>query len=287
MDMDESDHATIKFLNSLRRHAPIQRARFVHYLQDITLYSSLYQLSDMGLVDKESRVKGVALQMAELIAQHIDLNRLPEWDIEVRFGDPLATLRNHIEEFNADLTVIGKSTQANVHGISAKQVAREAASDVLIVPDQAKAKIQRIVVPFDFSTLSIQAMDQALTLRDLHPDSLEIHALHVFEVPPVNWYRIQRTEAQMTQMLQDDRREAFDKIVKREWPTHWTHIEFTALPKGNHTIGWQVMDWAKRVSASLIILGAKGHSGLERLLLGSVAERVVDLTEEIPVLIKR
>ena len=44
-----------------------------------------------------------------------------------------------------------------------------------------------------------------------------------------------------------------------------------------------ILDQAERVGADLIVLGTHGRTGLSRVLLGSVAERVVRLSE-VPVL---
>ena len=47
-----------------------------------------------------------------------------------------------------------------------------------------------------------------------------------------------------------------------------------------------ILDEAERIAADLIILGARGHSGIERALLGSVSAEVVDLAHR-PVLVAR
>jgi nucleotide-binding universal stress UspA family protein len=47
-----------------------------------------------------------------------------------------------------------------------------------------------------------------------------------------------------------------------------------------------IVDAAKKLRADVLVLGTHGHSGLDHLLLGSVAERVVR-TAPVPVLTVR
>jgi nucleotide-binding universal stress UspA family protein len=46
----------------------------------------------------------------------------------------------------------------------------------------------------------------------------------------------------------------------------------------------KIVEAAKRLHCDLIILGSHGHSGLEKILLGSVAERVIGISP-VPVMV--
>ncbi|NOZ58574.1 MAG: universal stress protein [Euryarchaeota archaeon] len=46
----------------------------------------------------------------------------------------------------------------------------------------------------------------------------------------------------------------------------------------------KIVEAAKRLNCDLIILGSHGHSGLEKMLLGSVAERVIGISP-VPVMV--
>ena len=45
------------------------------------------------------------------------------------------------------------------------------------------------------------------------------------------------------------------------------------------------MDYAYDKKADLIVMGAKGHSQVELLLMGSVTEKVLAVNESIPTLV--
>lgn len=48
----------------------------------------------------------------------------------------------------------------------------------------------------------------------------------------------------------------------------------------------EIVDWARAISADLVVVGTHGRSGLGRIFLGSVAERVLR-TSPCPVLVAR
>jgi len=46
----------------------------------------------------------------------------------------------------------------------------------------------------------------------------------------------------------------------------------------------KIVEAAKRLHCDLIVLGSHGHSGIEKILLGSVAERVIGISP-VPVMV--
>ena len=50
-------------------------------------------------------------------------------------------------------------------------------------------------------------------------------------------------------------------------------------------IAQYIMDYATSEEAGLIVMGAKGHSQVELLLMGSVTEKLLAINESIPTLV--
>ena len=131
-----------------------------------------------------------------------------------------------------------------------------------------------IVVPFDFSDHSHDAIDMALEMVD-SPE--HIHVVHVLPFiiptePGVVWGMVddaQRIEHAM-QALSDELKDSKYAAIKRE------------IVIGDP--GVIVADRAEELHADLIILPSHGRTGFSRILLGSVAERVVRLAK-CPVLV--
>jgi len=126
---------------------------------------------------------------------------------------------------------------------------------------------QTVVVPIDFSDQSFAAVDVALDLVD---GPSHLHVIHVLPAlqpaePGVIWNTIddesRRRHAQqaLEERLADDR---YAGIHMR--------VEF-----GNP--GREITEFAEKINADVIVLPSHGRTGLKRLLIGSVAERVMRL----------
>jgi len=131
-----------------------------------------------------------------------------------------------------------------------------------------------VVVPVDFSEASLEAVDQSLLLVE---DASHLHLIHVLPVlaaaePGVIWdtvddqSRSQHAEEALTQRLTDPKYQGI-------------HISAVVGDPGH-----EIADFAEQIEADLIVLPSHGRTGLRRLLIGSVAERVVRLAH-CPVLV--
>lgn len=134
---------------------------------------------------------------------------------------------------------------------------------------------QSIVVPWDFSDLAKDALSRAVELAE-STDQIEI--VHVTPYPSsvepsVVW------GAYDEDVIANNLEKSFQKEVGEPF----SRLKFTAL-FGDP--GSQIGKFAEDKNAGLVVISSHGRKGLSRLLLGSVAERVVRLSP-CPVLVLR
>ena len=133
-----------------------------------------------------------------------------------------------------------------------------------------------VVVPVDYSDESFQAVDLAVTLVS---DPSHLHVIHVLPYliptePGVIWStvddtgRMEHAREALETRLSEAGHKGIDICVEFGDP------------------GQQIAEFAQRQDADLIVLPSHGRTGLNRLLIGSVAERVVRLAH-CPVLVLR
>lgn len=135
---------------------------------------------------------------------------------------------------------------------------------------------QTIVVPWDFSDMSKAALAKALELAE---SAEQIDVVHVtpYEAdmePGIFWGT--KTE----EGIRRDIRVAFEKNIPEGTHPGLTFISLFGDP------GREIAGYAKEVDAGLVVISSHGRRGLSRLLLGSVAERVLRLAH-CPVLVLR
>lgn len=135
-------------------------------------------------------------------------------------------------------------------------------------------KGKRVLVPFDYSNESIEAVKVALVLAEQASD---VHVLHVLielpaSDPVVIWdelnaeRRKKATHESMEQKLKEAGVEGvqIDTTIGNPAPV--------------------IVDLAEEIEAGVIVIPSHGYTGVKRLFLGSVAERVVRLAK-CPVLV--
>ena len=137
-------------------------------------------------------------------------------------------------------------------------------------------KEQKIVVPFDFSNRSRNVFNQ---VRQWADESNEIHLIHVviptptvMDVNPPVW---------MPENLDfESKQHLLEKMTKEYSYTNVKHHCVIGNP------GNEIVKLANEERADVIVMPSHGRSGLSRFFLGSVAERVLRMSE-CPVFILR
>ncbi|MCH7660364.1 MAG: universal stress protein [Euryarchaeota archaeon] len=139
---------------------------------------------------------------------------------------------------------------------------------------------ERILVPTDGSAGVERAVEQATALASVH--GATIHAVFVVNTASFASLPMETSWEGVSDMLREDGREALERVReiadKRAVP-----IE-TAIIDG--TPSKEIVHYAIEEGCDLIVMGTHGRGGIDRLLLGSVAERVVRASS-VPVLTVR
>lgn len=133
-----------------------------------------------------------------------------------------------------------------------------------------------VVVPVDFSDMSWEAVETAISITG---DATKVHIVNVIpdleaNEPGVIWDVVDNESraAHVEKALHEKLGEEKFKAVK------------VAVAFGD--AGSEITDYAQANGADLIVIPSHGRRGIERLFMGSVAERVVRLAH-CPVLVLR
>lgn len=127
---------------------------------------------------------------------------------------------------------------------------------------------QRILVPFDGSEPATTALDRAL---EENPDA-EITVLHVIDAGELTHGGAGAGAAEsLDQAQREEAEELFDEAQERadDYGTTLTTVIETGQP------GDVIVSYAEKNDVDHVIMGSHGRSGLSGLLVGSVAESVI------------
>ena len=131
------------------------------------------------------------------------------------------------------------------------------------------AVIKQIMVPTDFSQIAADALDYAKTLAEAVKASL--HIVHILQEPkPVMFGEYVPLE-EYWEAVEKSAREAIGRVLKES-----EREKFHAtLWVGRGFPPDQIVKYAEQHAIDLIVMGTHGRSPVTRLLLGSVADRVI------------
>lgn len=133
-----------------------------------------------------------------------------------------------------------------------------------------------LLVPVDFSDEAFAAVDTAL---ELVTDSSHVCVVHVLEELPVYEFAEDYGPLSHENRERNSRRAIRERLASAKYENVRIEVVFDDPPHG-------IADFAQKIKADLIVMPSHGRTGLKRLLIGSVAERVVRLAH-CPVLVLR
>ncbi len=142
-------------------------------------------------------------------------------------------------------------------------------------------KLQRILVPVDFSACSKKALQYAAAFAEQFKARLLV--LHVVELYPIDYvFGVTTDTVESKRLLQ--RAEAELARVRRQYPNRrrWSIQTSVRLGKPYQ----EIVKAAREHRAQLVIMGTHGYTGFLHFQLGSTAERVVRAAP-CPVLVVR
>lgn len=185
--------------------------------------------------------------------------------IELREGiNPSKEIVRLADDLHADLIIMGRRGRRGLArlmvGDATRKVIGYADCNVLIVPRAAKMWQQRILLATDGSRHSEKAAETAGQLAKMF--GLPMSVLSVLRP---KFDEVRRAEAQ----LEVDR---VREVVANEG------IKVDSSIIENPDTAAAILDFSRSCGADLIVMGSHGRTGLGRLLLGSVAERVIGET---------
>jgi nucleotide-binding universal stress UspA family protein len=267
--------AAVRLANEAGAELVLAHAWYVPPMAFGAEYDLAAELMEEIRIDAQAALEAAAREAAALGATRLS-SRLVT-------GSPpheLVRVLEHDPEF--ELVVMGTHGRTGLArvllGSVAESVVRRAPCPVLVVrPDGAIGPFARVLCPVDFSEGSQRAVDLA---AELVPPGGAITLLHVIDPPAIH-----AREQRLLEVVRDLDRWAAAHLDA--WAAQLAAAAPVAkLCRVGHP-GAEILKLLDEGPAfDLVVLGSHGKLGLERVLLGSVAEKVVRHAS-CPVLVAR
>jgi monovalent cation/proton antiporter MnhG/PhaG subunit len=190
----------------------------------------------------------------------------------VRGGDPATAIVDEAEALDADLVIVGTRDQSRVRSLLAGSVAAGVLDGAMAPVLVARRPVVRtVLLATDGSTWSDAAIDVVARwpmFEDVEVEVLSVAALapHYRELPPL------RTMREAT-LRSRHRGQADAAVAELRAAGRRASANVRAGEPGPTIVGF-----AEQAGIDLIVLGSRGRTGLQRMVLGSVARDVLGAT---------
>ncbi len=206
-------------------------------------------------------------------------------EIAASHASPALDILAHAREHDVDLIVMGTHGRLGfghlLLGSVTEKVVRLADRPVLTVPCHDVPEGGPVLAPVDFSDGSREALRLAGALAAER--GAVLHALHVVEWPTeLPAYLLGVGLPAMPDVLARAQAELTAFVAATVGPDAVTAVRVRL----GGLAAYAVAEYAREVAAGLVVISTHGRTGLDRLLMGSVAERVVRMAS-CPVLTVR
>ena len=195
---------------------------------------------------------------------------------QLEAGSAAEGILDYTEEQSIDLVVMGTHGRRGAGrlllGSVAEEVVRRSECPVLTVrPDGeklAQPTVRRILAPVDFFEFTHLAIDYAVELAQTYGARIDLlHVLQHTALPEP--YGMPPMMDDLEQMQKNAHR-GLEKLVREDIGYEDVRV---AVEIGHPATG--IADYAEAHDIDLVVIPTHGRSGLKRILLGSVAEKVV------------
>ncbi len=130
---------------------------------------------------------------------------------------------------------------------------------------------KKILLPIDGSKHALKAAEHAFWLADNSHG--EIIALHVVETSSFSDIRARDLKKEMKEMLKDEGDQTLEELMEFSQKKNFQGNITAKVEEGSPAE--KILHLAEDDSVDLVVMGTSGKHGIDRFLIGSVAEKVV------------
>ncbi len=184
-------------------------------------------------------------------------------------GEPYERIIDLAQAENCDLIVMGRRGLRRLERVLVGSVTARVIGyspiDVLVIPRDTTVGFKKVLIATDGSKFSKAAEKKAIDFAKSYGGELTI--ISVVDVPPEFYAESPNTVDELV-----NKAKSYVEAVKKEAESSGVKAE-TIVKEGESF--WVITETAKDIGADLIVMGSYGRTGLKRLLMGSVTEKVI------------
>ncbi|WP_336335710.1 universal stress protein [Pseudomonas putida] len=210
-----------------------------------------------------------AHELAELLHQRYEVAA----GTHVMPGSVVSEITRQVQDQRTSLLVCGAKGQSLVRhllpGSTVQRMLSRMLCPLLVVKQAPRCEYRSLLVPVDFSPVSLRSIAVARTIAP----QAQITLLHVFEAPFEGSMRFANVD--------HDTLNHYRTVIKKDAVEKLAALsEAAGLPDARQVVvhgdpSWRIVEQEQELDCDLIVMGKQGESALEELLVGSITKHVL------------
>ncbi len=267
LDFSEKDTSLISYAGLISRMAQSEEVFFCHVQKQEGQFREL-QEEFPELAGKSA--EQLQLEMQDKVEGLFAGHENTQVRCEVREGHVLREMLHSIKDLDIDLSIVGQQADIELTSKVGEKLTRKAPCSVLILPEESRAVISKILVSVEYSENCAMAMDTAVAFG-VAADLEELTCAHVYKLP-LGYQKTGKSKEQFQEIMEENARKAFVEFIA-DIDLRGLQVKPVFHLHQNTIQG--VRELIQQERADLVVLGAQGRTASASILLGSVTEGVI------------
>lgn len=274
LDLTEMDPILLGYVSFLCEVWGIEHLYFTHNIKQYKIYDLYDEFLEKGITIEDIVDRG----LTETIETYYT-GKVP-FTILITNEDYTESILSHLADtYKIDIVIVGNKDELQGTGALNQKLARMLNAHVLLVPEEAKHRFERVLVPTDFSANSFKSFEVAQTL--VERSGGEIESLHVYNIPSFFFPYINTEKA--IDKTNDHLKERVKQFRKRfKLPET---IPFKYTDRRDMSVVEAIELHADKGNFDIVIVSARGGSKLTALFVGSLTNDLLIRNRKMPLLV--
>lgn len=272
LDLTQMDDTLLSNVHAWASLFGVKKIYFVHVAKDLSIPDEIAKnYPDLLAPVDETIIQAITHELKDYGFSS------DSYEILVKEGNPMETVLRWCKIKDVDLLVLGRKRVLEGSGSLARNLAQKSPTSVLFIPEGNNPEsTHKLLVPLDFSNHNKITLELAQDLAE--KTRATVTACHLFEVP-TGYSKTGKSYEEFKRIMLDNAQNDFKKFVGKH-DLEGIPCEFILKEKESEAS--LIIEHAKSIQADMILIGSRGRTNSAAVLLGSVAEKLIQLNSEIP-----
>jgi len=279
LDLTEMDETLIRYIARLSNEIDLDKIYFFNVMKNLELPEKIAEkYPDLVAPMDEATINEIQYTIDEEAGNQLK----GDYEIKVTDGNRAEKILKWAKIKEVDLIVMGRKSGLDGQGIVSGKVVKLAPCSVVFVPEVLPETLRNLVVPIDYSSTSKLAFEFSLNIAK-KISGLKLTCLNVYNVPSGYHYSGKSYE-EFEEIMKQNAEESFSEFISN-FDTKGITVEPNFKLDDHRDIAKTIYTFALKNKASAIAVGSQGRTQVAAVLLGSIAEKLINLNSQIPTIV--